>query len=106
MDRFVRHDNFRGRALCIIGDNERDTKFSDYRRIYVEGSHLNDRISSARFQIPEGDTYRLFEHRDFKGRTYPLEGTGNVVEIPDFKEEQDEGGKHFGDRFSSSKYGQ
>lgn len=100
------HDNFRGRTLRIIGDDERDTKFSDYRRIYVEGSHFNDKISSARFQIPEGVTYRLFEHRDFNGRTYPLEGTGNVVEIPDFKKEQDENGKHFGDRFSSSKYGQ
>ncbi len=90
------HDHFRGRCLSLAGRNYAD--FSNYSRIFVHGATFNDQVSSARFQIPAGCSYRLFEHRNFEGRVFDLDGTGTINEIRDFK------ALDFGDAVSSSRY--
>lgn len=86
---------FKGHCLALAGDGKAATELADYRRLSVEGSDFNDKVSSIRFQIPAGATYRLFEERDHAGAQHDLVGTGQVVEIADFLP---------GDRISSSRW--
>jgi hypothetical protein len=74
---------FGGRFLTITG--EKESSITDYGKIRVQGSGFNDKVSSAKFQLPAGATYRLFKDKDFKGKLIDLVGTGNVEEIADFK---------------------
>lgn len=96
------HDRFRGRRLTIRG--RRLSRLENYASIFVEGSNFENRVSSVRFQIPEGDTYRLFRDRDLRGveagRDFvDLTGTGRFAEIRDLAADL-----RFGDKVSSSCY--
>lgn len=42
-------------------------------------------MSSALFQIPVGERYRLYQDPNWKGKSIDLIGTGEVIEVPDFK---------------------
>jgi hypothetical protein len=90
-------DRFRGQTMSLRGNEDAHTRFEDYRRIFVEDLAFHNRVSSARFQIPAGFTYRLFKNRDFQGESYDLRGTGRVEEIRSFEE-------RFNDEVESSCY--
>jgi hypothetical protein len=90
------HDNFRGRMVRIYQDG--DSHFRNYKRVYANGESFDDKVSSARFQLPPNVTYSLFKHRDYKGTRFDLVGNGAVQEIPDFKNID------FGDKVSSSRF--
>ncbi len=90
------HHDFSGRCLSFVGTDHVD--FANYSRISVHGATFDDRVSSARFQLPAGRTYRLFEDRDYRGQHIDLIGNGGVKEINDFKT------LDFGDKVSSSRY--
>lgn len=90
------HDNFSGRCLSLRG--KKFTSFRNYSRISVHGGAFNDKVSSARFQLPPGEVYRLFEHRNFEGSHFDLQGTGAIAEIRNFHT------LNFGDRVSSSRF--
>ncbi len=90
------HNNFNGRSLSLFG--RKDAKIQNYSNILVEGSSFNDKVSSARFLIPDGYKYRLFNDKNFHGRYLDLTGTGKVEEVGDFKN------INFGDKVSSSQY--
>ena len=92
------HENFRGRRLTILGRGE--SSFRDYSKISVQGSGFNDRVSSARWQIPGSNTYRLYKNKDFEGEHFDLAGTGQVGEIGDLSANP----HNFGDVVSSSRY--
>lgn len=96
------HDSFRGRRLTIRG--LRFSRLENYGRVLVDGSSFDDRVSSVRFRLPEGRTYRLFRDPDFKGSRpgkdfLDLAGTGQLVELRNLAD-----GLNFGDRVSSSCY--
>jgi hypothetical protein len=97
IDLYEDHE-FGGRRLSIIGT--RDENLPDYARIAVQGASFNEKVSSARFQIPEGHTYRLYDlpHYNESGGFLDLVGYGKVQALRDFKK------KGFGDRVSSSRY--
>lgn len=94
------HPDFQGRRLSIIGLKDED--LPDYDRISVQGSTFEDKVSSARWQVPEGRVYRLFERRGFddRGRTLDLAGDGAVHEIANFRKLSPK----FNDVVSSSRY--
>ncbi len=87
---------FRGRRLSIYA--LRDDPIPDYSNIRVQDEPFGDKVSSVRFQIPNGRTYALFEDHDFGGASLKLEGTGKVVVIPDLAT------VGFDEQVSSSKY--
>jgi hypothetical protein len=74
---------FSGRFLTIT--STKDSSIADYGKIRAQGSGFNDKVSSVKFQLPTGATYRLFKDKDFKGKLIDLVGTGKVEEIADFK---------------------
>ncbi|MFT3771738.1 MAG: hypothetical protein QM820_40535 [Minicystis sp.] len=59
---------------------------------YVEG--FNDKASAARYCIPPGWRYRLYEHSNFQGSYRDLVGTGSL----------NLNNVGFGDRTSSSEW--
>ncbi len=91
---------FRGRRLSVLG--KRGTQFADYRKIRVQNRGFGDNVSSIRYQIPTGMTYRLFREPKFEVKgpdsTFDLHGKGTVVEHPDLDEHD------FDEVVSSSKY--
>lgn len=94
------HTDFAGRRLTIVGN--KDENLTDYDRIHVQGATFNDIVSSARWQIPQGRTYRLYadaHYADARG-FLDLDGTGTVGEIRNFKKLR----PPFNDRVSSSRY--
>jgi hypothetical protein len=97
------HDRFRGRRLSVVGTSR--ASIADYETINVQGDAFNDKVSSARWHLPTGSTYRLFRERNFRlsgnQRDFiDLAGTGKVEEIRDFSEHK----ASFGDCVSSSKF--
>lgn len=97
------HANFQGRRLSVLG--RQDTKIERYKKISVEGKGFGNKVSSVRFQIPAGETYRLFRDEKFRmdgdePTHHDLVGTGKVEEIPDFERVDPE----FNDEVSSSRY--
>lgn len=94
------HARYAGRRLSIIGT--RDEKLPDYDRIAVQCATFNDMISSARWQIPAGYTYRLYAGTgyDESAGFIDLAGTGRVECIANFKASP----PAFNDRVSSSRY--
>ncbi len=97
------HDTFRGRRLGIAGTDE--SSIPDYRAIYVQGGDFDDKVSSVRYQIPEGKTYRLYRDVRFAGTRrgehfIDLKGKGTMVEEKDLKRSH----RKFGDKVSSSQY--
>jgi hypothetical protein len=96
-------EEFRGRRLSVIGRGE--ASISDYGKISVQGRSFDDTVSSVRFQLPRGWTYRLYKYKGYElsgnNRDYiDLQGTGAVEEIAAFRNEK----KTFGDSVSSSRY--
>lgn len=97
------HDRFRGRRLSVIG--MADASIPRYDEINVQGEGLDEKVSSARWQLPAGTTYRLFRARDFQlngsNRDFiDLVGTGAVEEIENFADHK----ASFGDCVSSSRF--
>ncbi len=96
---------FEGRFLSMQG--LQDTSISDYGRLRVQSSRFgfHDKVSSVRYQLPEGMRYVLFKHSHFKTRLVELAGTGELEEIPDFGVVQAvAGGGHADNAVSSSHY--
>jgi PAS domain-containing protein len=90
-------DRFRDRRLSVAGTT--GGLFRDYGDITVEGQRgFNDKVSSARWQLPVGRTYRLYQHDGYRGRTLDLHGSGRVEEIADLDD------YNFGDECSSSRF--
>jgi hypothetical protein len=78
------HKEFRGRRLTILGDL--DERIPDYEKVRVQDRDFGDAVSSVRYQIPPGRTYRLYRDQGFKPTTRDvvvLRGDGLVHEIPD-----------------------
>ncbi len=94
-------NNYKGRRLSIVG--KRRTSFKNLKKVTVQGDEFNDEISSIRYQLPIGYTYRLFRDKGFHGKHIDLTGTGKVEEISDLKKLR-VNGDHFGDRVSSAHY--
>lgn len=94
------HPEYNGRRLTLLGT--KDDSLRDYDHIAVQGGTFNDLVSSARWQIPEGRTYRLFADAHFQEGSgfLDLVGDGTVREIEDFRTLRPK----FNDRVSSSRY--
>ena len=74
--------HFHGRHLSIVGPA--DARIENYGKIRVQGAKFGRKVSSVRFQIPEGFTYVLHRRKHFRGDApVVLAGTGGVVRIPD-----------------------
>lgn len=89
-------EDFRGKRLTINGT--RDASLRDYRAIFVEGGDFDEEVSSARFQLPHGATYRLYSAPDFAGPSLDLVGDGTI------QNRRDLGAAGIGNRILSSKY--
>ena len=88
--------NFKDRRLKITGASN---NIKNYKKITVEGKRgFGDKVSSARYMIPKGHRYRLYEHDSYKGKTLDLVGTGQIQEISNFNS------RKFNDKVSSSKF--
>lgn len=86
--------NFRGRCLRIYGTVH--SRLMDYNQIKVQDETFNDKIKSARYILPEGITYQLFEHTDFVKPLIKLIGNGSFMEINNFYDQSN--------KVSSSQY--
>ncbi len=85
------------RRLRIVGNSS--SSIRNYKHKTVEGRRgFGDKVSSARWQIPAGYTYRLYEHDRYRGRVLRLQGNGRVQEIRRFSSH------NFNDKVSSSRY--
>jgi hypothetical protein len=93
--------NFRGRRLSIQGTLE--ATIENYEKILIQDRSFGDQVSSVRYQIPPGHTYRLYRDRNFKpksdAKSVALVGDGFVHEIPDLQ-----AAANFGNVTSSSKW--
>ena len=90
-------NTFRDRRMVIKGP--RYASRPNYKKVRVEGKKgFGDKVSSARWQIPAGYSYRLYEHDNYRGKYIDLVGDGTIREISNFKR------KKFNDEVSSSKY--
>ncbi len=97
------HTRFAGRRLSLIG--EHDSTIPHYGKISVQGAAFDDLISSARWQLPKGTEYVMYEHRDYEGRRLTLRGTGRVEEIRNLgRAKIGSRTLDFNDRVSSSRY--
>ena len=47
---------------------------------------FNDKVSSVRWQLPQGFLYRLYEHDNYGGKHFDLKGTGKVEDISNFRD--------------------
>lgn len=91
---------YQGRRLSVIGKTA-DAAIPDYGLIRVQGAAFDERVSSIRYQLPQGAVYRLHEKRSYKGDWFELQGTGGVVEVANLAQVQ---GSSFGDKVSSSRF--
>jgi hypothetical protein len=97
------HDGFKGRRLSIVGTQP--AGIADYTQINVQGDNFDDSVSSARWQLPAGRTYRVFRERNFRlsgnHRDFiDLVGNGKIEELGNFAERK----TTFGDCVSSSRF--
>jgi hypothetical protein len=67
----------------------------DYKKVSVSGEKFGDKARSARYHLPVGLDYVLFEDRNFAKPILRLRGTGQVEVQPDFTV--------FSDKVSSSR---
>ncbi len=96
---------FKGRCLSLVGTS--DATIPDYSRIRVQGGDFDDMVSSIRYQIPEGHTYRLYELSNYNRyqparKVLDLEGNGLIKEISNLKKWENP--KGFNDKASSSRF--
>jgi len=89
------HVHFKGRRLSIRAAEATD--LHNYAGVFGQGKRFNNKISSARFQLPRGWIYRLYEHSEFQGEHIDLVGSGRVDSLANFKKWR------FNDRVSSSR---
>jgi len=87
-------ENFSGHILSLYGENE--LNLSDYADVHAQEIPFNDKVSSIRYQIPEGYIYRLYEMSDFSGKSIDLVGTGKFENMDDLQK------LDFDNRISSS----
>jgi hypothetical protein len=77
---------FGGRRLSILGS--REASFSDFGKLLVQGNGFDNKVSSIKYQIPQGQVYRLYRAKFFAGEQasedyIDLRGTGKIQEIRD-----------------------
>ena len=86
--------NFEDRCLTI----KYPTNISNMHDVSSDDGKegFNDKVSSVKFWIPVGHKFTLYDDHDYKDSPYPLNGTGQVVEIPDLGS--------FNDKCSSGKW--
>ncbi len=80
--------NFTGRCLSLAG--LQSLMLADFSDIYVGEDMLNNQISSIRYQLPHGRTYRLFNDKKFSTRGGFLDLTGfegRVIVRSDLREQ-------------------
>ena len=90
------HRDFKGKCLRIYG--QKFSTIRDYDKIKVEGKPFRNKVSSVKFIIPKGNTYRLYDDVNLRLKVKDLEGTGKLEAIPDLKKEG------IGDKISSSEF--
>lgn len=93
------HKAFRGRRLTILGN--RDATIPSYDKILVQDRAFGDAVSSVRYQLPAGTSYRLFRDDNFKPLaqgSLVLRGDGGVHEITDLSSQK------LNESISSSRY--
>ncbi len=88
--------NFKGRRLSLFGVENSD--FSDYGNLFAQGKRIDNKVSSARFQIPAGWIYRLYENKDYEGKFIDFVGSGQIEFVDDFQDFD------FNDNVSSSRF--
>ena len=93
---FFEDENFEGHRLTLFGPQK--SSIPDYENIYAQEQQFNKKISSVRFQIPIGFSYRLYEAKDYQGKYIDLNGTGKVQSIKKLEK------LGFDNRVSSSRY--
>ena len=77
----------------------------DYDDITVGGKKgFGDKTSSAKWCMPYGWAYRLYDGDSLKSHCLDLKGKGSVTQIQDFDYVHASDGKGFGDKTSSSKW--
>jgi hypothetical protein len=87
-------DHFAGQGRMIDYRDRSLEDYSDYHQVGLE--YFGDEASSARWCIPDGWGYRLYEDSSYGGETLLIVGVGEYRELADL---DDHG---FGDRVSSS----
>jgi len=92
------HPHFAGRRMSVL--SRRNATLRDYRQVRAQGGDFNDKVSSARAQLPPGERYRLYADPGYRGRSLDLVGTGRVVELPRLRGSHPE----MNDRITSSRF--
>jgi hypothetical protein len=87
-------DHFAGQGRTIDYRDRNLENYAEYHQVGLE--YFGDQASSARWCIPDGWGYRLYEHSDYGGDTLWIEGRGEYRQIADLAD------YGFGDRISSS----
>ncbi len=83
---FYEDKNFEGRAMRIYG--KRNALIRNYKDIFVQNDHFNDKEESVRFKLPPSKFYvvyedRLFNDGDEKKNRLTLKGNGQWREVKD-----------------------
>lgn len=86
--------NFSGRQLTVAYPTEQVSLKAS--RLDSGAGDLNDRVSSARWSIPEGCRLVLFEDENFRGARFQLVGSGRT--------EQNSNLGSFSDKASSARW--
>ncbi len=73
--------HFKGRFLRLFDLSANHATIRDYSKVRAQGETFNDKVSSVRYQIPEGVTYQLYDDKNFKKDILPLPGRGTIVEM-------------------------
>jgi len=80
--------DFGGRCLSVLG--RRESTLPDYGKLFVQGGGFDNKVSSVKYQIPQGFTYRLYQNKSFAGEqqgqdVIDLNGTGKIQKISNLK---------------------
>lgn len=73
-----------GGARLTLQNLAQEGNIKNYKDLRVTGRHFGDRAQSAKYQIPKGYEYVLYEHHDYKKPIIWLRGTGEPEVEPDF----------------------
>jgi len=88
------HEHFAGQGRMIDYRDRNLENYAEYHQVGLE--YFGDQASSARWCIPDGWGYRLYEHSNYEGETLLIVGIGEYRQLPDLADFD------FGDRISSS----
>jgi len=96
-------------GVGLYGDDIID--IDDYTKVIVQKKNFNDQAMSIRYRLPEGTTYELYEHANYRARKddnwLTLKGTGKIEFLNDFDNQHTLGLRmieKFGDKVSSSRF--